>query len=158
MSLNKPKIAIVGLGDTGGRIAGRIAEYGDVYIVNYDDWFKDYFKGYLFFKPERLDELIKVLLNYEQTMIVVGLGEDIVDSINSFLNNLEKLTVFAVKPFRAEKKKVKRAEKQLKLIGECVTWDLNVLLETMPNAPIGTAIDAFDDEITKEIKKYVKLG
>ena len=82
-----------------------------------------------------------------------GRGGDILLKLT---NKFKNSTIFVIKPFRAEKEKFEKSEIQIEQINYHLVWDLNDLLHNMPDEPIGKAIEAFDSEIVKEIKKIIK--
>lgn len=151
------KIAIVGLGTTGGRIAGRMTNNNlDIYIISDTDWFKEFFQGYQFYTFNELNKLEKALIRYEKTIFVAELGGTSGDVLFKLQNKFKNSTTFVIKPFRAKKEKFEKSEIQIKQINYHLVRDLNDLLHKMPDKPIGKAIDVFDNKVVEEIKRIVE--
>lgn len=153
------KVALVGLGGAGTTIVQKVMEdcringLADVYIVNAENRLENV----KFYEFEQVNELLEELLEYEHTILTAGLGSSGGDSLVYLANRLVNVAaIFVTKPFRAEKRRVKRAEEQLRLLkGHVVVKDLNELLTRMSNEPLGVALDAFDKEIATEIASKI---
>ena len=153
------KVALVGLGGAGTMIVqkvmedSRINELADVYVVNV----VKRLENVRFYEFEQVNELVKELLEYEHTILTAGLGSSGGDSLVYLANRLVNVAaIFVTKPFRAEKRRVKRAEEQLRLLkGHVIVKDLNELLTRMSNEPLSVALDAFDKEIATEIASKI---
>jgi cell division GTPase FtsZ len=158
-----PDIALVGLGGAGTMIVQRTLEdsrihaLASIYIINAENWLNNV----RFYRFEQADNLIKELSRYKHVILTAGLGSSGGDSLVYLANRLDNVAaIFATKPFRVEKKRVKKAERQLGLLkGHVITKDLNELLVRMPDVPVGEALDSFDRELAAEvIDKIVELS
>ncbi|RLI83567.1 hypothetical protein DRP04_01030 [Archaeoglobales archaeon] len=149
-----PNIALVGLGGAGTTILQKAMESQrindiDIYVVNAENW-PENVRSYGF---GQVEELVEELSRYRHVILTAGLGSNGGDSLVYLANRLRNVAaVFVTKPFRAEKERVKRAEKQLGLLrGHVVVKDLNELLTRMPNTPLGAALETFDREMAAKI-------
>jgi len=156
-------IALVGLGGAGTMIVQRVMENGrihalaSIYIINAENWLNNV----RFYRFEQADDLIKELSKYKHVILTAGLGSSGGDSLVYLANRLNNVAaIFLTKPFRVEKERVKRAERQLVLLkGHVFTKDLNELLVRMADVPVGKALDSFDRELAAEvIDKIMELS
>lgn len=150
-------IAVVGLGGAGGCIIKMLRAKADVYFVSKENWLNC--KNFYTF--EQVSDLVKKISKHRHVILAAGLGSsggELLVHLATKLSNVD--SIFVAKPFKIEKERYKKAEKQLSMLKEFRVFvkELDELMksEKFRNFKLSEALRIFDQEIAEAISKRIK--